>query len=50
MTNVFKYLLLLVNSSFFTYFSLKSFPLIFVIFLNRIHLRIHFHTHLCPYS
>nr|DAZ33812.1 MAG TPA: hypothetical protein [Caudoviricetes sp.] len=25
-------------------FSLKSFPLISVIFLNRIHLRIHFYT------
>nr|DAX45329.1 MAG TPA: Formylmethanofuran dehydrogenase subunit-like protein [Caudoviricetes sp.] len=32
------------------YFSVKSFPLIPIIFLNRIHLRIHFHNHLCPYS
>nr|DAK34704.1 MAG TPA: hypothetical protein [Caudoviricetes sp.] len=50
MTNVFKYLLSLVNSSFFTYFSLKSFSLITVVFLNRIHLRIHFYNHICPYS
>nr|DAW74313.1 MAG TPA: hypothetical protein [Caudoviricetes sp.] len=37
---------MIVNSSFFTYFSLKSFSLIAIVFLNRIHLRIHF----CPYS
>nr|DAD91808.1 MAG TPA: hypothetical protein [Siphoviridae sp. ctfZQ2] len=44
--------MLIINSGVFAYFYLKSFPLIFVIFLNRIHLRIHFHTHthLCPYS
>ena len=33
---------------FLAYFSVKSFPLIPIIFLNRIHLRIHFH--ICPYS
>nr|DAX53355.1 MAG TPA: hypothetical protein [Caudoviricetes sp.] len=31
-------------------FSFKSFSLISIVFLNRIHLRIHFHTHICPYS
>nr|DAN73618.1 MAG TPA: hypothetical protein [Caudoviricetes sp.] len=35
---------------FLPYFSFKSFPLISIIFLNRIHLRIHFHTHVCPHS